>query len=160
MNFNFEKDISINKYKLDEECLSHPTLYFNYADACVQAKLAVSRASDKLSLVKAEANISIRDDLSSRGIKFTESIIASEVEKHPNVIKARDELREAEETYSRLQVAVQAMDARRAELDNLVKLYLAGYFAEPHATAQASERVNDRVSDSIRKNLNKERKDD
>lgn len=155
MDFNFKKDISINKYKLDEECLSHATLYFNYADACVQAKTVMYRAQDKLSLAKAEANISIRDDLSSKGIKFTEAIIASEVEKHPTVTKARDEMREAEETYARLQVAVQAMEARKSELDNLVKLYLAGYFAEPHATAEAGNRVNDRVSDDIRRNLNR-----
>ena len=158
MSFNFEKDISINKYKLDEECLSHATLYFNYADACAQAKLAVNRANDKLSLVRAETNILIRDDYSKKGAKFTEALVTSEVEKSEAVIEAKDELREAEETYARLQVAVQAMEARKAELDNLVKLYVAGYFAGPYSAPDANERVNDRVADDIRSNLNKEKK--
>lgn len=157
MDFNFEKDISINKYKLDEECLSHATLYFNYADACVQAKLAMNRANDRYSLVKAEANIRIREGYTQEGIKFTESVIASELEKDADVIKARESLREAEETYARLQVAVQAMEARKAELDNLVKLYIAGYFAQPQTHDMVDMAVNERVSEDIRKNLNKEK---
>ena len=36
--FDFEKDLSINKYRLDEECLSHSSLYFRYAEAAAQAK--------------------------------------------------------------------------------------------------------------------------
>lgn len=158
MDFDFKKDISINKYRLADECLSHASLYFNYADACAQAKLAMNRAADKLSLVKAEINIHIRGDYTSKGIKFTEALVASEIEKDAAVIAARDELREAEETYARLQVAVQAMEARKGELDNLVKLYVAGYFAEPNAIGQAQEMSNDNVSDSIRGNLNKERR--
>ena len=158
MDFDFKKDISINKYRLADECLSHASLYFNYADACAQAKLAMNRAADKLSLVKAEINIHIRGDYTSKGIKFTEALVASEIEKDAAVIAARDELREAEETYARLQVAVQAMEARKGELDNLVKLYVAGYFAEPNAIGQAQEMSNENVSDSIRGNLNKERR--
>lgn len=158
MDFDFKKDISINKYRLADECLSHASLYFNYADACAQAKLAMNRAADKLSLVKAEINIHIRGDYTSKGIKFTEALVASEIEKDAAVIAARDELREAEETYARLQVAVQAMEARKGELDNLVKLYVAGYFAEPNAIGQAQEMSNENVSDSIRVNLNKERR--
>lgn len=160
MNFNFEKDISINKYKLDEECLSHATLYFNYADACAQAKLAVNRANDRLSLVRAETSLAIRENYTKNGTKFTEALVTSELEKNANVIKEREALREAEETYARLQVAVQAMEARKAQLDNLVKLYVAGYFSSPSTAPQVRENVNGQVADSIRRNLNKERNND
>ena len=64
------------------------------------------------------------------------------------------ELRDAEEVFARLSVAVSAMEARRSELDNLVKLYCAGYFSTP-ANGAERKNVNERVSDDIRKNLNK-----
>jgi hypothetical protein len=127
--YDFQKDLSINKYKLDEECLSHSSRYAYYAEACAVAKSAVSKAGDNLKFVTAEANLRIRKTYADNGQKFTEAVIASELEIDNLVIKARDELREAEEIYGRLQVAVNAMDARRSELDNLVKLYVAGYFS-------------------------------
>lgn len=150
---DFQKDLSINKYKLDEECLSHSSRYAYYAEACAVAKNNVSKAGDNLKLVTAEANLRIRKTYADNGQKFTEAVIASELEIDKPVIKARDELREAEEVYNRLQVAVNAMDARRSELDNLVKLYVAGYFSTVDAGNRKS--VNDQTSNDIRKNLNK-----
>lgn len=150
---DFQKDLAINKYKLDDECLSHSSRYAYYAEACAAAKCNVSRAGDNLKLVTAEANLRIRKNYADNGQKFTEAVIASELEIDKEVIGARNELREAEGVYGRLQVAVNAMDTRRSELDNLVKLYVAGYFS----TVDGGNRtlVNDSVSDGIRKNLNK-----
>ena len=69
------------------------------------------------------------------------------------VQKAKSELREAEEIYARLSVAVSAMETRRSELDNLVKLYCAGYFS----TVNSNERKDssNQASMEARKNLNK-----
>ena len=39
--FDFENDLSINKFKLDEECLSHSSIYFRYAEAQQKAKSEV-----------------------------------------------------------------------------------------------------------------------
>jgi hypothetical protein len=44
------------------------------------------------------------------------------------------------------------MDARRSELDNLVKLYAAGYFSTVDGNKKS---VNEQTSNDIRKNLNK-----
>lgn len=150
---DFQKDLSINKYKLDEECLSHSARFAYYAEACAVAKSNVSKAGDNLKLVTAEANLRIRKTYIDNGQKFTEAVITSELEIDKQVVKARDELREAEEVYGRLQVAVNAMDARRSELDNLVKLYVAGYFSTVDAGNRKS--VNEQTSNDIRKNLNK-----
>lgn len=154
-DFDFEKDLSINKYKLDEECLSHSSIYFRYAEACVSAKSEVSKADNNLKLVKAEANISIRQDYAKRQEKFTEAVILSEIEKHPKVVAAQKELNECQEVYARLQVAVQAMDARRSELDNLVRLYCAGYYSTPGSGTSTKKDINEQTAKDVRKNLNK-----
>lgn len=153
--FDFAKDLSINKYKLDEECLSHSSLYFRYAEASITAKSEVSKADDNLKLVTAERNIAIRKAYTDAGAKFTEAVIASELEKDAKVLDAKNALREAQDIYAKLQVAVQAMEARKSELDNLVKLYCAGYFSTPNSSSETKKNVNEQTSNAVRRNLNK-----
>lgn len=150
---DFQKDLSINKYKLDEECLSHSSRYAYYAEACAVAKTEVSRAKDRLDLTEAEQREAIRNRMEKDGIKPTIPMLDSATIRDEKVVKAKAELREAEEVYNRLQVAVNAMDARRSELDNLVKLYVAGYYSTVDAGNRKS--VNEQASNDIRKNLNK-----
>ena len=153
--FDFAKDLSINKYKLDEECLSHSSLYFRYAEACISAKSEVSKADDNLKLITAEQNIAIRKAYTESGAKFTEALITSELEKDAKVLEAKEKFRDAQEVYAKLQVAVSAMESRRSQLDNLVKLYCAGYFSTPTASNETRKNVNEQTANAVRKNLNK-----
>lgn len=152
MEFDFAKDLSIDKYRLDYECLTHASLYFRYADAYIQAKQEVARRSDALALAKADANINIRKIMNDNNVKFTEAIIASEVERDKSVLKAREELRQAETVASRLSIAVDAMEARKSELDNLVKLFLSGYYSAPMADSTVD--TTNEIEKDIRRKLN------
>lgn len=154
-SYDFQKDLSINKYKLDEECLSHPAKFAYYAEACATAKTNVSKANDNLKFVIAEANLRIRKNYAENGQKFTEAVITSELEIDKQVLEAKEQARDAEEVYSRLQVAVQAMDTRRSELDNLVKLYVSGYFSTVDNSGSAKKSINEQTSNDVRKNLNR-----
>lgn len=152
--FDFEKDLSINKFRLDEECLSHSSIYFKYAEACQEAKSEVSRADDNLKLVMAEKNLELRNYYAEKGVKTTEALITADLEKSEEVQKAKAELREAQEIYGKLSVAVQAMDSRRSSLDNLVKLYVAGYYSVSNGSPEAKKSVTEQVEKSVRNNLN------
>ena len=152
---SFEQDLSINKYKLDEECLSHSSRYAYYSEAQAVAKSNVSKTKDNLEFVTAEANLRIRKEYAEKGEKFTEAVITSQLTLDASVNEAKKELREKEEIYSRLTVAVQAMETRRSELDNLVKLYCAGYFSTVNADGNVRKGINEQTSSDIRKNLNK-----
>ena len=152
---SFEQDLSINKYKLDEECLSHSSRYAYYSEAQAVAKSNVSKAKDNLEYVTAEANLRIRKEYAEKGEKFTEAVITSQLTLDKSVNEAKSKLREEEEVYARLSVAVQAMETRRSELDNLVKLYCAGYFSTVSADGNVRKGINEQTSSDIRKNLNK-----
>lgn len=152
---SFEQDLSINKYKLDEECLSHSSRYAYYSEAQAVAKSNVSKAKDNLEYVTAEANLRIRKEYAEKGEKFTEAVITSQLTLDKSVNEAKSKLREEEEVYARLLVAVQAMETRRSELDNLVKLYCAGYFSTVNADGNIKKGINEQTSSDIRKNLNK-----
>ncbi len=159
MEFDYEKDLSINKYRLDEECLTHSSTYFRYMEASVQAKSRISKLQNKLAMIEAEENLAIRKSYQESGAKFTEAVIASELTTNSRVIECKRRLQEAQEVYSTMQVAVSAMEARKSELDNLVKLYVAGYFSTTDG-AKAKTSADEQVSKDIRKNLNKGKKDD
>lgn len=154
---DFEKDISINKYKLDEECLSHSSLYFRYASAQTEAKTVLSRAKDNLELIEAERNLAIRNELAGSGAKVTEAMVNSTLITDEDVIKAKNAVREAEDIYNKLSVAVQAFEHRRAELDNLVKLYNSGYYSIPASSGSVKKNINEQTSNAVRKNLNKDK---
>ena len=152
-DFDFENDLKINKYKLDEECLSHASLYFRYADACIDAKKNLSKAKDELELVKSTRNIELREELTAKGLKVTEALISSALLKDDAVIEATENVRKAEYIFGKITVAVEAMESRKSELDNLVKLYCSGYFSTP-ASVNKND-VNEQTSKEVRKNLNK-----
>ena len=151
---DFQKDLSINKYRLDEECLSHSNRYAYYSEAQAIAKTDVSKAKDYLELVEAEQREVIRIDLESKGIKPTIPMLDSATIRDEKVIQAKKELREAEEILARLSVAVSAFEHRKAELDNLVKLYCAGYYSTPCSNNGEKSNVNTMAEKDIRKQLN------
>lgn len=152
---DFEKDISINKYKLDEECLSHSSLYFRYSSMQADAKTRVSKAKDNLELVEAERNLAIRKTLSESGTKVTEAMITSALIVDKEVIEAKNQVREAEDVFMKLSVAVQAFEHRKSELDNLVKLYCSGYYSVPNSGSNVKKDINEQTSSAVRRNLNK-----
>lgn len=152
--FDFEKDLFINKFKLDEECLSHSSIYFRYAEAQQEAKTEVSKADDNLKLTLAEREVAIRKAFADAGTKVTESLISANVERDENVLQARRKLRKAQDIFNKLTVAVQAFEHRKSELDNLVKLYCSGYYSTPNNDNKKNN-ANEQASRQIRKNLNK-----
>ena len=150
--FDFEKDLSINKFRLDEECLSHSSLYFKYAEAQQEAKKNVSRAKNNLELIESERYEEIRQEKEKAGIKTTIPTLEKAVVCDEIVIKAKNKVIEAESIYGKLTVAVQAMDTRRSELDNLVKLYCAGYYSLPtNGGTGVRKTANDQTSKEMRK---------
>jgi len=152
----FKRDLKINKYRLDEECLSHSSRYAFYAEAQSLAKSNVSKAKDNLEYIRAERNLALRNEYQEMGQKVTESFVGSLLEIDPDVNQAKRELREAEETYGRLYVATVAMEVRKGELDNLVKLYCSSYFSVP--ASGSSKDINEQTSNDIRKNLTEKEK--
>ena len=149
---DIEKDLSVNKHRLDLECVSHSSLYFKYAEAAQQIKVRVNELEDKLKLVIAEQNINIRNEFIKDGVKFTESVIDAEIQKDEKVKAMRERVREAQREAGTLGAAVSAFEHRKNELDNLVRLYTAGYWSQP---AGDRETGNDRASNEIRRSLNK-----
>jgi hypothetical protein len=152
---DFDKDLSIDKFKLDAECVSHSGIFYRYLELQAEAKNQVGILADALKLKMGEANINIRNNFIKKEVKFTEAVIASEVEKDDDVIAAREELRDAELTLARIQAGVLAFEHRKSQLDNLVKLYCSGYWSTPTSGGKQRDTINDQAARDVRKGLNR-----
>ena len=154
-DFDIKSDLKINKYKLDEECLTHASTYNRYAEMATKSKTELTKAKDKLSLITAQRNIAIREEIIKSGSKVTEKMIESYLEADKEVLKAKKEVREIEEVNATFNVMLDSFDHRKSELDNLVKLYCAGYYS---VVGNKKETSTETTEKDIRKNLNKKAK--
>lgn len=153
-DFDIETDLKINKYKLDEECLTHASTYNRYAEMALKTKTELTKAKDKLSLITAQRNIAIREEIAKSGSKVTEKMIESYLESDKEVLNAKKEVREIEEVNATFNAMLDSFDHRKSELDNLVKLYCAGYYS----VVGKKETSTETTEKDIRKNLNKKAK--
>lgn len=149
-DFDIEKDLSVNRYQLDLEAMSLPSIYFRYSDAVREAKEIVSEKKDNLEAVLAERNIAIREECANNGTKTTEGIISAMVNSDSEVLKAKKELRDAMATHGRLQVAVSALETKRNSIDNLVKLYCNAYYTNKDPSP-SSDFKSDMIEHEMRK---------
>lgn len=154
-DFDIETDLKINKYKLDEECLTHASTYNRYAEMALKTKTELTKAKDKLSLITAQRNIAIREEIAKSGSKVTEKMIESYLESDKEVLNAKKEVREIEEVNATFNAMLDSFDHRKSELDNLVKLYCAGYYS---VVGNKKETSTETTEKDIRKNLNKKAK--
>lgn len=154
-DFDIETDLKINKYKLDEECLTHASTYNRYAEMALKTKTELTKVKDKLSLITAQRNIAIREEIAKSGSKVTEKMIESYLESDKEVLKAKKEVREIEEVNATFNAMLDSFDHRKSELDNLVKLYCAGYYS---VVGNKKETSTETTEKDIRKNLNKKAK--
>lgn len=151
---DFQKELSINKYKLDEECLSHASKYAYWSEAYIIARNDYGVKKDNLTYLISSKSIALRNFYMESGEKFTEGRLSSAIDIDDEIVEARKELREAEDLMNKMDIAVKAMEVRKSELDNLVKLYCSGYFSNVSTTPNYRDAQNE-VSRDIRKNLNK-----
>lgn len=154
-DFDIKTDLKINKYKLDEECLTHASTYNRYAEMALKTKTELTKAKDKLSLITAQRNIAIREEIAKSGSKVTEKMIESYLESDKEVLNAKKEVREIEEVNATFNAMLDSFDHRKSELDNLVKLYCAGYYS---VVGNKKETSTETTEKDIRKNLNKKAK--
>ena len=148
-DFDIERDLAIDRFKLDLEAVSLPSVYFRYSDAVREAKEIVSEKKDAVDAVVAEREIAIREECANNGTKTTEGVIKAMVNSDKDVLAAKKELRDAMAMHGRLQVAVSALETKRSEIDNLVKLYCNAYYA--NSPVEPSNFKSDMVGRELRK---------
>ncbi len=156
--FDFAKDVHINRFKLADECEQHASLYQFYSYLLADAKTKVDKAKDKVGMIEAGQELSIRKDPPEHIAKITDAVVKALVQSDSGVLEAKDNLSEAKQELYPLESAVTALEHRKRMLDNLVQLLISGYYSAPKTERQQSNPANDKASKDARKNLNKNKK--
>lgn len=157
---NYETDLHIDEYQLEKEWLKQPALYMQYAEKAALADSKAKRAKENVETIKAERSAHYRKKHADEGEKFTENSISVEVQTDPQCIDAISEYITAVEHAAVLSAAVKAFDHKKAALENLVKLTLAGYYSQPtEAGGTMQDRAITEQSKDMAEKYNRKRRE-
>lgn len=128
----FQKDKAIDPSQLDVECVRQAETFFKWAERSIEARAEVDRAKFKLEVTESRLEIECRKNPEHFGLgKVTESGIKAAVILHADHREAYKNYIEARREEGLLSVAVQAMDMKKRQLENLITLHGQKYFAGP-----------------------------
>lgn len=140
---DFEADVRINRFKLDEECEIQPALYSFYSTQQVEAKAEYDSAKANLELVQAQRELHYRrnppDD-----VKITDATTKALVTADTEVQKAQERLSIASKALNVLNGALASLDQRRSALNNLVELFTKDYYNNNGKQEEASVPLTNR----------------
>lgn len=159
---DYLRDIEIDPELLDVEWLQHPKKVMKYIELAAAADKDVKRLKEKMDIVRAQQDEEARKRMERNEEKITEAKVTAFIVQSKEMKEAQDALREAEYDAVILKGAVNAFGQRKNALENLVTLYLAGYFSgpkEPHNLTDIKNKALERADKNIRKRLNKKREE-
>jgi len=137
---NYERDIHIDETSLDIEWLEQSALMFKYGTNEADMEREKDLAKERLDLVKADLDKSIRENPEKFGIaKITEAAVSNTIISQDEHKTAYHEFLEIQHEYNIAKVAVRAVAQRKDALENLVRLHGQQYFAGPKIPRDLSE---------------------
>lgn len=153
-----ESILAIDMTLLDKEWVNQPRLFFRYAKELADARQKLEESNANVKLVIAEADKKVRLSVADREKKPPEAAIAQQISRRKEVKAAEQEALTAKHRVDVLYAAVNALEHRKAALENLVKLHGQNYFSAPKAASDNIDRVTDmRMKRAVGR---KEKKDD
>jgi len=129
----YEKDLSIDKYKLDEELIIHGDLFMKWSERYADAIEERDKSKENIDIVRAGIDKDIRDNYENYDFdkKPTESAISNTIITQK---KYREAINEHSKNIHSLNIITSAREAmgqfKMKRLDKLVDLWLAGYWAD------------------------------
>jgi len=153
---DYEKDLKVDLYSLETQWEIQPELYMKWAKFHAEAISERDRLKEKLELVRSGLSSDIRKNPIKYGLeKVTEAAVNATVVEDQKFVTANHMLIDATENVNVLAGAKEAVIHKKAALENLVKLWLGGYYAKPEISEEAKEIVNNEAKEEQKKGLNK-----
>lgn len=122
-------DVKINKYRLDDEARSLPSISQRYYEIVYSYLIPeVEELRFQLEKEVAVARSDIRRGCSARGEKITKDEMEAEVMTLPAVMDLRRRIRALDSEISYYKGILNALDCKRSSLNNLVQLYTKEYY--------------------------------
>lgn len=124
----FRGYLAIDKGQLDEEVVRQPSLYLEVSESQVMAVAERDTLKERLGVVDAELDISIRRQLEKDETKATETMVKNLVLTHKKHAQAFDAYMTAKTAADMLGVLRESFHQRKSMLQELVQLHVTNYF--------------------------------
>jgi hypothetical protein len=148
-------NLLIDKYSLDRECVEQAENYRQAAELFANCVEERDRAELGMDITYAEIARDLRAIALERGDRVTEKAIDSAIMLNPDYIKSRGTYLELKAKTLKADALRKAWEQRKDTLEQLCRLYLAGYFAEvsisqtPASAHTSRSRLNREIEDAI-----------
>lgn len=138
---NFEKDLIVDKLRLDDECEVQASLYYHWAQELAAAKEEANQADDRLKALLAQKSLLYRRNPPS-DIKVTEAVFDALLNDDSDIRIAREDVTRTSHKVDTIWAMINALDNRKSMLDNLVKLQVSSYYNTESNPKSASDRIS------------------
>jgi hypothetical protein len=128
---DYNEDIIIDKNRLDEEWVDQAVRMLYYSELLAQAQFDLDKAKEVLDVEKGKADQRVRAAAGQE--RITETQVAYKVIQDEFYREALHKVQHITRLFNTLKGVVAAFAARKTSLENLVKLHLNNYFANPVA---------------------------
>jgi hypothetical protein len=132
--FNYKKDLKIDRYNLDLEWAKNPELFAKWSEKLVDVENHRDRLKDRLDLKMANLDTLIRTDPTTYGLPTDpkERSVHATIIKHPEYRELQEQYLTAKYQAKILRVAVRSFQNREKAIDRETKLYLAQYYMKSY----------------------------
>ncbi len=146
---DFEKDVMIRKHNLDEEWLNQPVLFQKYATLCAEAELERNKVDEQVKIKRSELTLLANEDPTVMGVKVkpTGGNIEAFYRQHKDYVELKEQLHQANYEFEMLKGCSIALTQRKVALENLVRLHLSAYYADPEVTGSEAQEFNKKVEE-------------
>jgi hypothetical protein len=131
--------LAINKNGLDEEISRQPMLFFDVAEACVDAMAERDAAKEELASADAELDGLVRTALNKSEDKVTEAMVRNSIQMHKKHVDAFDAYMGAKTKADMLLALKEAFGQRSYMLRDLVQLYVSSYYEQNSVQGTAAQ---------------------
>jgi hypothetical protein len=155
----YKEDLTIDPLNLDEELKWQPSLFMKWSELYAEASHTYDRKKEALEVLYAQLYESVAISPESYDIdRVTETSIKSAVVQMPSYRRAIKGLYEAKKKMTILASAKDAMRHKKDTLENLVRLFLSGYFSDPKVPRKAKEAFSTIQDKGISKQLSRSKR--
>lgn len=142
---NLQDSLLINQNALDYEIMHQAQTYNEIGIATVEAKSEADALYEAYKNTDATLNISVREELTALGTKFTEAIVAAKVATHPDHVTAYQDYLNAKLVADKLSVLKDAYSQRSSMLRDLVSLFSSSYWTKDSISATSNSDIGTEI---------------
>jgi hypothetical protein len=164
IDIDLKKEIQIDPYALDEECLEQGRKIIRVAELYSKAVQDRDRAKLSLEVITANLTLKIKKEYQTYGFdsKPSDAMANAAVMIQPKYIRARHKFIDLNRDCELLKPGIEAFKDRSIQIGRLINLVLTGYSGgKVHLSEEASEAVDktrtERQTESLNKNARLQR---